>query len=700
MTNHSVIASYGILTLDGAKVESITGAAAVKAEEGSVLNITGGTEVKARDLGVTTFGTTTVDGKSTITSGNKAFNAFVWSAYSSTLNINEATVTGGIGVGGASVPSGTHSINVGEKAVLNNFEIKQHEDYAAKDYTTDVNSNVAINPNATINLADNYVVAAGSAFKAGLTASDLGVSPDGTVKAVADATADVLTAAKAKVEAFLTTYKIASGDNEAAIEIKLKNEVIDAGDDAGRLGGVTVAVIGVSDKVAPTTETDGSWTVNITLTENGTNARINNVELTIPRTLNDTEQYDALVKAVADKIAEIEADTNIENDTTDAVFGTPLTNLNADYTKVQVGSVTVATTNATADEAGKKTITVTIDTKNESGGWVKDSTDDPTPYEVTIKSDNARIDEVKVAVGAVVDQAMATLEAAGGTKPADFDTNLESGINAILTAANNGVTLDGSHKSVSYTAAAAGGNPAKVTADVKLTYGSNGANAVFDQEKEIADNSDKLDDAEEAIKPLLKAQAVTNETVDDDLTELNTAVSEAIAGILGVTADPAHVDIQDEATEDSTGLAMLTVTLSVSGSPDRPVTVGVIIPKTTEENGDQAKIDSVKPLVNAYLSALSVTKESDEAAISEAVNALDGVAGVAEVTVTITIEGESAAVKAVIKSGETTDDTLPALTKPVTAAGSGIKGDADQNGIIDELDVVAVVEAMEAIMQQ
>lgn len=121
VTAHSIVRNNGTLIVDGAEVTSKNGAAAVKSEETSTkLTITGASKISGKEIGITTFGTTVVEGDSEVSteSGTNALYVLTYGGVASKTTVNDATITGTIvyGSDGTVVPE----IEIGENAVLKN----------------------------------------------------------------------------------------------------------------------------------------------------------------------------------------------------------------------------------------------------------------------------------------------------------------------------------------------------------------------------------------------------------------------------------------------------------------------------------------------------------------------------------------------------------------------------------------------------
>ncbi len=118
VTAHSIIRNYGMLTLNNCTVKAGS-PAAVKSEEGATLNVRGGS-ITGKEIGITTYGTTTLSGGAAVstTSGTNALYVLTYGTYESKTTVNDATVTGTIVYGASSGAAKAPAVEVKAEATL------------------------------------------------------------------------------------------------------------------------------------------------------------------------------------------------------------------------------------------------------------------------------------------------------------------------------------------------------------------------------------------------------------------------------------------------------------------------------------------------------------------------------------------------------------------------------------------------------
>lgn len=119
VTAHSIIRNYGTLNLEGATVTSKNGAAAVKSEEGTTLNVKGGV-ISGKEIGITTYGATTVSDNAKVSSETKktALYVLTYGDYESKTTVKDAEVTGTIVYGASTGSSKAPAVEITKDAKL------------------------------------------------------------------------------------------------------------------------------------------------------------------------------------------------------------------------------------------------------------------------------------------------------------------------------------------------------------------------------------------------------------------------------------------------------------------------------------------------------------------------------------------------------------------------------------------------------
>lgn len=140
-----------------------------------------------------------------------------------------------------------------------------------------------------------------------------------------------------------------------------------------------------------------------------------------------------------------------------------------------------------------------------------------------------------------------------------------------------------------------------------------------------------------------------------------------------------------ESTTTTAGKVTITGTVAMGGESVDITPVEVALPLAVMT--DAEKVADAKPVVNAYLEAISVTKDTDSAKLEEQIKTLVPEGTEVKVTITPSEDGKTATVSAEITSGEA-KETIEAKSKPVETAGSAVAGDMDGDGVVDTKDYV------------
>lgn len=700
----AAVAPLGGLTLEKVTVEAAGNATAVKVADAKSATIKGGSIIAKKLAVETNGGTVTLDeGVKVSSADGKPISATASAAANTSLNITKAEVDGTIIVGGTSTSTKTSTIAIGAGANLKNFKLSQDatadEDHISGSANGGLGT-VTVAAGAKISLDPTYAPdMSDSSLADGFAAASpkLGIGADGTVMSVATANQSILTEAKTIAEAYIASDDcvVSNGTTnstlQTAIQAKVRQAPASPVGAVSRLAGVTVTASAFTGAVAADNEKTGSFTTTITIVapDGSDSVSIADKTFTIPKLLTDTEQYNAIKKDIDDKVKAYGKNGNILNAvSTTVISSTDVTAINNKYDKVKIhGSpVTGTVTNATATDSGKVAFTVVIDTSDGAGDWIEDSADDVT-YELTIKSSNERLNDVKESVETLVNAAMDAVEAdPSSANVTAVNTKLATDIGNVLIAADNGVSLDATHKTIVYTAAVTTPGseaPAKVKADVIIKVASDpaAANITFDTEREVEDVSEKLDAAAAAVEVALESVEVTNDTKNEDVQAVVDEALKSVVGSRGIAA----VNIQTVATDEADGVATIAVSVVV-GASSKPVAVVKTIPAL---KADVKKATDAKPMVDAYLSALTVTKDTKSedvtAQLKKDVALPEGVD--VAVTVTLAEDGKNATVSAVITSGAETV-SVDAKPKDIATAGStGVDGDVNGDGEVNALDI-------------
>lgn len=151
VTAHSIIRNYGTLTLNNCTVKAGS-PAAVKSEEGATLNVRGGS-ITGKEIGITTYGTTTLSNGTTVStdSGTNALYVLTYSTYDSVTTVNDATVTGTIVYGADGNASKAPKVEIGAAAVLENSGFTKATNSTMS--TVPGGTSLTIDPDASVQLA-------------------------------------------------------------------------------------------------------------------------------------------------------------------------------------------------------------------------------------------------------------------------------------------------------------------------------------------------------------------------------------------------------------------------------------------------------------------------------------------------------------------------------------------------------------------
>ncbi len=153
VTAHSIIRNYGVLTLNNCTVKAGK-PAAVKVEEGATLNVKGGS-ISGKEIGITTFGTTTLDNNVKVTSesGTNALYVLTWGTYDSKTTVNNATVDGTIVYGASSGATKAPEVEVKADATLVNSGYTKATNATMNTLPAGKTPTLTIDPDADIQLA-------------------------------------------------------------------------------------------------------------------------------------------------------------------------------------------------------------------------------------------------------------------------------------------------------------------------------------------------------------------------------------------------------------------------------------------------------------------------------------------------------------------------------------------------------------------
>lgn len=209
---------------------------------------------------------------------------------------------------------------------------------------------------------------------------------------------------------------------------------------------------------------------------------------------------------------------------------------------------------------------------------------------------------------------------------------------------------------------------------------------------ESVDNADLADQAaadaaKEAVEAELAKITATNETSKADIAAVVTAALTTLDNGVTCDTDAGLTVTVTEATKEAAGSVVISATLTKgNGTATATATLPIAQLSSTATAAETAK-----PVVNAYLEALTVTKDTTSAKVTEDVQKLMPAGTTVTVTVTPSADGKTADISADITASDSSTETVAVKTKEVaTAGGSDVKGDLNADEVVDAKDLAVL----------
>ena len=441
------------------------------------------------------------------------------------------------------------------------------------------------------------------------------VSMNKTIEKLPETDAEKVVVAKKVVEEALAGITVTGETTKDDIQRVIDTALTNAG-----ITDVTVTV-GEFVKTKATVDTEGSIDGIITIVSDNDSSVTDSVSMNktiekLPET--DAEKVTAAKKIVEEALAGITATNETTKDDIQKVIDTALTN--AGMTDVTATAGDIVKTEATTQEAGKISGTISIECGRETDSAEIGKTITKLPT-----TDAEKVEAAKK----IVKEALAGITVTNTTTKQDIQKEIDT---ALTNAGMTDVTVTvGEFAGTEATTSEAG----SIRGTISIECGSETDSVAVS--KTIAKlpetDAEKVEAAKKIVKDVLAGITATNSTTEQDIQEkINTALEDA--GITDVTVTVTEFD-KTEATAREVG--SISGSIVIKSENDSSVTGSVTMNKTIAKlpDTDDEKVALAKSVVKEVLAGITITNETTREDIQREIDEALEDAGITDVVVTV-----------------------------------------------------------------